>query len=30
VQDVLGDGARRACAIAEKTMEEVREAMALP
>jgi tryptophanyl-tRNA synthetase len=30
VQDVLNDGARRACVIAEKTMEEVREAMALP
>jgi tryptophanyl-tRNA synthetase len=30
VQDVLHDGARRACVIAEKTMEEVREAMALP
>jgi tryptophanyl-tRNA synthetase len=30
VQDVLSDGARRACVIAEKTMEEVREAMALP
>jgi tryptophanyl-tRNA synthetase len=30
VQDVLDDGARRACVIAEKTMEEVREAMALP
>jgi tryptophanyl-tRNA synthetase len=30
VQDVLQDGARRACVIAEKTMEEVREAMALP
>jgi tryptophanyl-tRNA synthetase len=30
VQDVLADGARRACVIAEKTMEEVREAMALP
>jgi tryptophanyl-tRNA synthetase len=30
VQDVLSDGARRACVIAEKTMEEVRAAMALP
>jgi tryptophanyl-tRNA synthetase len=30
VQDVLADGARRACVIAEKTMEEVRAAMALP
>jgi tryptophanyl-tRNA synthetase len=30
VEDVLNDGARRACVIAEKTMEEVREAMALP
>jgi tryptophanyl-tRNA synthetase len=30
VQDVLNDGARRACVIAEKTMEEVRAAMALP
>jgi tryptophanyl-tRNA synthetase len=30
VQDVLNDGAKRACVIAEKTMEEVREAMALP
>ena len=30
VQDVLNDGARRACVIAEKTMEEVREAIALP
>ena len=30
VLDVLEDGARRACVIAEKTMEEVREAMALP
>lgn len=30
VQDVLHDGARRACVIAEKTMEEVREAMVLP
>src|SRR5512145_3258159 len=30
VQDVLNDGARRACVIAEKTMEEVREAMSLP
>jgi tryptophanyl-tRNA synthetase len=30
VQDILNDGARRACVIAEKTMEEVREAMALP
>jgi len=30
VQDVLKDGARRAGVIAEKTMEEVREALALP
>jgi tryptophanyl-tRNA synthetase len=30
VTDVLNDGARRARVIAEKTMEEVREAMALP
>jgi tryptophanyl-tRNA synthetase len=30
VQDVLNDGAKRACAIAEKTMEEVREAIHLP
>ena len=30
VQDVLNDGARRARAIAEKTMEEVREAVQLP
>jgi tryptophanyl-tRNA synthetase len=30
VQDVLDDGATRARAIAEKTMEEVREAMQLP
>jgi tryptophanyl-tRNA synthetase len=30
VQDVLNDGARRACVIAEKTMEEVRAAIALP
>jgi tryptophanyl-tRNA synthetase len=30
VQDVLHDGARRACVIAEETMQEVREAMALP
>jgi tryptophanyl-tRNA synthetase len=30
VQDVLQDGARRACVIAEQTMQEVREAMALP
>jgi tryptophanyl-tRNA synthetase len=30
VQDVLEDGATRARAIAEKTMEEVREAMQLP
>ena len=30
VQDVLDDGARRARVIAQKTMEEVREAMALP
>ena len=30
VQDVLNDGAKRAHAIAEKTMEEVREAIQLP
>src|SRR5512144_826522 len=30
VQDVLNDGAKRACVIAEKTMEEVREAIQLP
>ncbi|MGB8982263.1 MAG: tryptophan--tRNA ligase [Anaerolineales bacterium] len=30
VQDVLNDGARRACVIAEKTMEEVRKAIQLP
>ena len=30
VQDVLNDGARRARTIAQKTMEEVREAMQLP
>jgi len=30
VQDVLTDGARRACVIAEKTMEEVRKAIQLP
>jgi tryptophanyl-tRNA synthetase len=30
VQDVLNDGAKRARAIAEKTMEEVREAVQLP
>ena len=30
VQDVLDDGARRARSIAQKTMEEVREAMELP
>ena len=30
VQDVLDDGAKRARTIAEKTMEEVREAMQLP
>ena len=30
VQDVLNDGAQRACAIAEKTMQEVREAIQLP
>lgn len=30
VQEVLNDGARRACVIAEKTMEEVREAIQLP
>ncbi|HET9589989.1 MAG TPA: tryptophan--tRNA ligase [Anaerolineales bacterium] len=30
VQDVLDDGARRARVIAEKTMEEVREAIRLP
>jgi tryptophanyl-tRNA synthetase len=30
VQDVLDDGARRACVIAEQTMQEVREAIQLP
>lgn len=30
VQDVLQDGARQACVIAEQTMQEVRESMALP
>jgi tryptophanyl-tRNA synthetase len=30
VQDVLNDGAQRACVIAEKTMQEVREAIQLP
>jgi tryptophanyl-tRNA synthetase len=30
VQDVLDDGARRACVIAEQTMQEVRAAIALP
>jgi tryptophanyl-tRNA synthetase len=30
VQDVLNDGAKRARVIAEKTMEEVREAIQLP
>ncbi len=30
VQDVLNDGAKRACVIAEKTMEEVRKAIQLP
>ncbi|MBI5840958.1 MAG: tryptophan--tRNA ligase [Chloroflexi bacterium] len=30
VEEVLNDGAKRACAIAEKTMEEVREAIQLP
>lgn len=30
VQDVLDNGAKRACVIAEKTMEEVREAIQLP
>jgi tryptophanyl-tRNA synthetase len=30
VQDVLDDGARRACVIAEQTMQEVRTAIALP
>jgi tryptophanyl-tRNA synthetase len=30
IQDVLDDGARRARTIAQKTMEEVREAMQLP
>ncbi|HUF00589.1 MAG TPA: tryptophan--tRNA ligase [Anaerolineales bacterium] len=29
-QDVLNDGARRACVIAEKTIQEVREAIQLP
>jgi tryptophanyl-tRNA synthetase len=30
VEDVLNDGAKRACVIAEKTMQEVREAIQLP
>jgi tryptophanyl-tRNA synthetase len=30
VQDVLNDGAKRACVIAEQTMKEVREAIQLP
>jgi len=30
MQDVLNDGAKRACVIAEKTMQEVREAIQLP
>ena len=30
VQNVLNDGARRACVIAEQTMQEVREAIQLP
>ena len=30
VQDVLNDGAKRACVIAEQTMQEVREAIQLP
>ncbi|HEX9331967.1 MAG TPA: tryptophan--tRNA ligase, partial [Anaerolineales bacterium] len=30
VQEVLNDGAKRACVIAEKTIEEVREAIQLP
>jgi tryptophanyl-tRNA synthetase len=30
VQDILNDGAKRARAIAEQTMVEVREAMQLP
>jgi tryptophanyl-tRNA synthetase len=30
VQDVLNDGAQRACVIAEKTMQEVRQAIQLP
>ena len=30
VQDVLDDGAKRARVIAQQTMTEVREAMALP
>ena len=30
VQDVLNDGAQRACTIARNTMQEVREAMQLP
>ena len=30
VKDVLNDGARRACVIAEQTMKEVREAIQLP
>jgi len=30
VQDVLNDGAKHACVIAEQTMQEVREAIQLP
>jgi tryptophanyl-tRNA synthetase len=30
IQDILNDGAKRARAIAEQTMIEVREAMQLP
>ncbi|HMB25535.1 MAG: tryptophan--tRNA ligase [Chloroflexota bacterium] len=30
VEDVLNDGAKRACVIAEKTMQEVRKAIQLP
>jgi tryptophanyl-tRNA synthetase len=30
VEDVLNDGAKRACVIAEQTIKEVREAIQLP
>jgi tryptophanyl-tRNA synthetase len=30
VEDVLNDGAKRACVIAEQTIQEVREAIQLP